>query len=57
MLSLVAQGKTNPEISGDLAYSLATIRLDVRKVAAKLGASDRHQAAKRAIEIGLIPYQ
>lgn len=57
MLDLVAQGKTNPEIARDLAHSLATIELDVRRIAAKLGVSDRHQAAARAVEIGLIPPQ
>ncbi len=36
VLGRVARGKTNPEISLDLPYSLGTVKLDVRHVIAKL---------------------
>lgn len=50
----LAGGKTNREISKTLRYSLGTVKLDIQKILAKLGAENRWQAADRAVEIGLI---
>ncbi len=55
VLGLVARGKTNPEISGDLPYSEGTVKLDLQHAFAKLGVSNRRKAVERAIDIGLIP--
>jgi DNA-binding NarL/FixJ family response regulator len=53
VLSLLARGRTNREIAETLVISLGTARLHVHRVINKLGASDRIQAAIRAIRFGL----
>lgn len=53
-LRLVAQGKTNREISRELIVSQATVKVHVEHILAKLGVSDRTQAAVRASEAGLL---
>lgn len=55
VLRLMALGQTNRQISRNLKYSVATAKLDARRIIAKLGVPDRLQAADRAIEIGLLP--
>jgi len=55
VLGLLARGKTNPQIAQDLAISRGTAKIHVQHIIAKLGASDRTQAAVRAIELGLPP--
>lgn len=54
VLRLVARGCTNPQIAASLVHSLGTVKLDLHRAVAKLGASNRRNAATRAIEIGLI---
>jgi DNA-binding NarL/FixJ family response regulator len=54
ILRLVAKGRTNREISGTLIVSPATIKVHVEHILAKLGVSDRTQAAVRASEAGLL---
>ena len=54
-LRLVARGKTNRQIAEALSYSFGNAKLLVRAVLAKLGVNTREEAARRAIEIGLIP--
>jgi DNA-binding NarL/FixJ family response regulator len=54
VLRLLAQGQTNPEIAYKLRISLATVKVHVGHIIAKLGASDRTQAALRAVELGLL---
>jgi DNA-binding NarL/FixJ family response regulator len=56
VLGLVAQGKTNQEIARSLSISRATAKVHVRHIIAKLGVSDRTQAAVRALGLGLAPY-
>ncbi len=53
VLRLLAQGRTNPQIAQDLAVSRGTVKIHVQNIIAKLGVSDRTQAAVRAIELGL----
>lgn len=53
VLQLITQGKTNPQIAHDLTVSVATAKNHVEHILAKLGVSDRTQAAVRAIELGL----
>ena len=53
VLALVARGLTNPQIAKTLLYSVSTVKAAVRGVTAKLGVSDRTQAAVRAVELGL----
>ncbi len=52
-LRLVAQGMTNREIADELGYSVGTIKNVVQEMIAKLGVSDRTQAAVLAIRAGL----
>ena len=54
VLRLIAQGKTNPVIAEALSVSVATIKVQVERIIAKLGVSDRTQAAVRGVELGLV---
>lgn len=54
VLRLLTQGKTNREIAGDLVISAGTVKIHVQHIIAKLGVSDRTQAAVRSIELGLL---
>jgi DNA-binding NarL/FixJ family response regulator len=54
VLQLLAQGLTNREIARVLTVSASTIKIHVEHILAKLGVSDRTQAAVRAIELGLL---
>jgi DNA-binding NarL/FixJ family response regulator len=54
VLQLLAQGQTNREIALNLRVSVGTVKVHVERIIAKLGASDRTQAAVRAIELGLL---
>ncbi len=54
VLGLMARGFTNPQIAKALLYSVSTVKAAVQSVTAKLGVSDRTQAAVRAIELGLV---
>ena len=52
-LRLLAKGQTTRDIARNLSISLSTAKQHVRHVIAKLGVSDRTQAAVKAIELGL----
>jgi DNA-binding NarL/FixJ family response regulator len=54
VLRLVAEGKTNAEIAQALFLSPGTVKIHVEHIIAKLGVSDRTQAAVRAFELGLL---
>jgi PAS domain S-box-containing protein len=54
VLRLLAQGATNREIAEALTITLHTVKGHVEHVLAKLGVSDRTQAAVRAIQLGLV---
>ena len=54
ILQYVMQGFTNHEIAQRLVISTGTVKHHVRHIIAKLGVSDRTQAAVRAIELGLL---
>jgi two-component system, NarL family, nitrate/nitrite response regulator NarL len=54
ILSLVAQGKSTPEIAGELHLSSATIKSHLQKVYDRLGVSDRTSAVVVAIRRGLL---
>jgi DNA-binding NarL/FixJ family response regulator len=53
-MRLFAQGLTNREIAAELVVSPGTIEVHVEHIIAKLGVSDRTQAAVRTIERGLV---
>jgi DNA-binding NarL/FixJ family response regulator len=54
VLRLLTQGQTNREIAQNLIVSVSTVKIHVEHILAKLGVSDRTQAAVRAIELGLL---
>jgi DNA-binding NarL/FixJ family response regulator len=54
VLHLLTQGQTNREIAQHLTVSVGTVKIHVEHILAKLGVSDRTQAAVRAIELGLL---
>jgi PAS domain S-box-containing protein len=54
VLRFLAQGQTNRQISQQLVVSPSTIKVHVEHILAKLGVSDRTQAAVRASEAGLL---
>jgi DNA-binding NarL/FixJ family response regulator len=54
VLRMVAQGQTNRAIARTLNVSVGTVKLHVSHIIAKLGVSDRTQAAVRAVELGLV---
>jgi len=54
VLQLLAQGQTNREIARTLTLSVSTVKIHVEHILAKLGVSDRTQAAVRALELGLL---
>ncbi len=53
VLRLLAQGRTNPQIARTVLSSVSSVKIHVQNIIAKLGVSDRTQAAVRAIELGL----
>lgn len=54
MLRLLVQGHTNAQIAHELVLSVRTVDSHVAAVLAKLGARDRHDAAARATELGVL---
>ena len=54
VLALVARGRTNAEIGGELFISEATVKAHLLRSFAKLGVSDRTAAVTHAIALGVI---
>jgi DNA-binding NarL/FixJ family response regulator len=54
VLRLVARGQTNREIGESLGLASGTVKVHVQHLIAKLGVSDRTQAAVRGVELGLV---
>ena len=54
VLRLLVEGQTNQEIAAALGLSRGTVKVHVGRIIAKLDASDRTQAAVRAVRLGLV---
>jgi ATP/maltotriose-dependent transcriptional regulator MalT len=54
VLSILASGKTNAEVAGDLFVSVGTVKSHTGNIYRKLGARNRAEALNRARELGLI---
>lgn len=54
VLRLVAQGRDNREICTDLILAEVTVKKHVQSIMAKLGVSDRTNAAIKAMRMGLV---
>jgi DNA-binding NarL/FixJ family response regulator len=54
VLGHLVRGHTNGRIAEELVLSVGTVKTHVHRIIAKLGVSDRTQAAVRAIKIGLV---
>lgn len=53
VLALIARGKSNPEIAGELYLSVDTVKTHARTMFRKLGVTNRTQAALAARRFGL----
>ncbi len=54
MLALIAAGRSNKRIALELGIAEKTVKTHVGHVLAKLGVSDRTQAALLAVQRGLV---
>ncbi|MCL4303585.1 MAG: helix-turn-helix transcriptional regulator [Anaerolineae bacterium] len=55
ILSLMAQGLTNPEIGQQIFISDQTVKVHTRNIFGKLGVNSRRQAVVKARDLGLLP--
>lgn len=55
VLTLVARGLPNKSIAADLGISDQTVKFHLAAIYGKLGATNRTDAARRALRLGLIP--
>ena len=54
VLTLLASGKTNSEVAGDLFVSVGTVKSHTGNIYRKLGAKNRAEALTRARELSLL---
>jgi LuxR family maltose regulon positive regulatory protein len=55
VLQMLAAGKSNQVIAGELVVTLDTVKKHVSHILGKLGAANRTEAVTRARQLGLIP--
>ncbi|WP_298820171.1 LuxR C-terminal-related transcriptional regulator [Chloroflexus sp.] len=55
VLRLMAEGRTNQDIAGDLVIALSTVKSHINNIFSKLGVATRTQAVARGRRLGLIP--
>ena len=49
-----AEGKTNLELATELGFSFSTVRHETMRVYQALNVSDRKEAAKKALVLGIV---
>lgn len=54
VLRLLASGRSNKEIASSLVVAVGTVKVHIERILGKLGASNRSEAAIRAIELGIV---
>lgn len=54
LLALMAAGKINKQIAGELEISLRTVHLRRKVLMAKIGASNKYELITKATELGLL---
>ena len=54
VLQGIVEGRTNREIADRIGFSHGTVRKDLRAVCSALDVEDRHAAAERAVQFGLV---
>jgi DNA-binding NarL/FixJ family response regulator len=54
VLRLLSEGNTNPQIAARLFLAVGTVKVHFEHILSKLGASDRTEAAVRAVSRGLL---
>lgn len=57
VLEQIVNGKSNKEIAAELEISEATVKTHINSLLAKLGVTDRTQAATAAIRRGIVPLE
>ena len=57
VLEQIVSGKSNKEIAAELDISEATVKTHINSLLAKLGVTDRTQAATAAIRRGIVPLE
>ena len=55
VLEMLAAGRSNQAIAGELVVTLDTVKKHVTHLLDKLGAANRTEAVTRARQLGLIP--
>lgn len=53
IIALVRQGLTNPQIAEEIGYSIPTVKVELARLSALLGATDRTDLATKAARAGL----
>lgn len=57
VLEQIVNGRSNKEIAAELEISEATVKTHINSLLAKLGVTDRTQAATAAIRRGIVPFE
>ena len=57
VLKQIVNGRSNKEIAAELEISEATVKTHINSLLAKLGVTDRTQAATAAIRRGIVPFE
>ena len=54
ILALIQAGRTNASIAHTMGISTSTVKQELSRIMVRLDVTDRHSAAQRAVDLGLI---